>query len=181
MIKELAEKEPLAIPHIQELSPHSSQYIVPYNQKMSKRYGLILYTIYNRPGAQEEADNMEQSLCTAGFHVEKAEWKDTYILNSLLERIARDCSLLVLCLMSHGIRGVLHGVSWSIPINDILDYTSRYIPESSPKVRKHTKILEEKIFGVFGKIQINADTTQASQVSLYNKLLIYIIIFFQFL
>ena len=148
MIKELAEREPLTIPNIQELSPHSSQFILPYNQKISKRYGLILYTTYNRPGAQEEADNMEQSLHTAGFDVEKTEWKDTYILNSSLEQIARDCSLLVMCLMSHGSRGVLHGGDSHgiIRIYDVLQHLSQLIAEFIPMVRKHTKIFRRKWF-----------------------------------
>ena len=66
--------------------------------------------------------------------------------------------------MSHGIRGVLHGgdshcISWYIPINDILHITSRYIPKSTPKVRKHTNFLKENSFQVFVKIQISADIT----------------------
>ena len=155
MINELAEKERLTIDHIKELSPHSSQYIVPYNQKMSKRYGLILYTTYNRPGAQTEADNMEQSLLTAGFDVEKMEWKAAWELHNklrnTLQRIACDCSLLVLCLMSHESIGALHGgdrdgISLPIPINDVLHYPSQLIAEFIPMVRKHTKFLEENSF-----------------------------------
>ena len=165
MINELAEKEPLTISHIEELSPHSSQYIVPYNQKRSKRYGLILYTTYNRPGAQDEADNMEQSLHTAGFCVEKIEWNDAWELHSKLDstlrQIACDCSLLVLCLMSHGSRGVLHGGDNPdiIRIYDVLQHLSQLIAEFIPMVRKHTKSLEENGFQVFRKIQIDADTT----------------------
>ena len=152
MINELAEKEPLTVDHIKELSPHSSQYIVPYNQKRSKRYGLILYTTYNRPGAQDEADNMERSLHTAGFCVEKIEWNDAWELHSkldsTLQQIACDCSLLVLCLMSHGSRGVLHGGDSHgiIRIYDVLQHLSQLIAEFIPMVRKHTKIFRRKWF-----------------------------------
>ena len=89
LINELAEKEPLTISHIEELSPHSSQYIIPYNQKRSKRYGLIIYSTHNRPGAQEEADNMERSLLTAGFDVKKMECKTALELIAKLESTLR--------------------------------------------------------------------------------------------
>ena len=122
----IIKSESLTADQIQQLSPHSSQYIIPHNQKKCKRYGLILYSSEGRQGAYAEADNLEQVLMTSGCDVIKMEWNGTTELqcmtDSVLCRIAADCSLLIVCLMSHGCRGVLRGSDGEdIPVNNILN------------------------------------------------------------
>ena len=107
----IIETESLTTEQIQQLSPHSSQYIIPYNKKKSKRYGVIFFRSEGRLGAAAEADDLEQSLLVTGCDVIKMEWsKATELHNmkeSALSRIVADCSLLIVCLMSHGSRGAL--------------------------------------------------------------------------
>ena len=109
-IQRITETESLTTEQIQELSPHSSQYIIPYKQKKSKRYGLILFRSEGRQGAVAEADNLEQALLSTGCDVIKMEWSEATELHNMIEsalsRIVADCSLLIVCLMSHGSSGV---------------------------------------------------------------------------
>ena len=60
----------------------------------------------DRSGEAAEADNMEQALEEAGCDVTKMEWKDDAELGSMIDsaliRMMSDCSLLIVCLLSHG-------------------------------------------------------------------------------
>ena len=98
---------------IKELSPYSSHYIIPHNQKKARRHGLILYNSADRSGAEVEAQNLKQALETAGNEVIKMEWSSANELHSMIESavggILDKCSLLVVCLMAHGSRGVIQG------------------------------------------------------------------------
>ena len=70
------------------------------------------------------------------------------MIDSAMERIVGDCSLLIVCLMSHGSRGVLKGQGGEeIAVNDILHQFTYTLPESVPLVRELTR------FGTF--IHIN--------------------------
>ena len=138
-IQRITETESLTTEQIQQLSPHSSQYIIPYKQKKSKRYGVILFRSEGRRGAVAEADNLEQALLIAGCDVIKMEWSEAVELHNMIEsalsRIVTDCSLLIVCLMSHGSRGALadsHGQS--IPVNHILHQFSFSLPQEIPLV-----------------------------------------------
>lgn len=71
--KTFVESLPLNVEQIKTLSPVSSYYIIPYNQKRSRRYGLVLFNSVDRSGAAAEADNMEQALEEAGCDVTKME------------------------------------------------------------------------------------------------------------
>ena len=66
-ILDIVEQEPLNVSHIKKLSPHSNRYIIPCNQSNCKMHSLILYNTENRPGADEEAKKLEDSLGHAGF------------------------------------------------------------------------------------------------------------------
>ena len=128
---------------MEELSPYSSQYVIPYNQLKSKRYGLILYNSRDRRGADEEAENMEHALETAGCDVIKLQWSNTSELGSMidssLEVIVGDCSLLIVAMMTHGYIGALRGCENSeIPINDILFQLRHTLPNQLPVVSNLT-------------------------------------------
>ena len=136
----ITETESLTVDQIQVLSPLSTQYIIPYKQEKSKRYGLILFRSENRSGAAAEADDLEQALEAAGCKVMKMEWYEARelqgMIDSAMDRIVGDCSLLIVCLMSHGSRGVLKGQGGEeIAVNDILHQFTYTLPESVPLVR----------------------------------------------
>ena len=139
-IEHIIEEEPLSAGHIEELSPYSAQYVIPHNQTRMKRYGLILYNKQHRNGAEEEADNFKQALEVAGCHVTKLEWTSTAELGSMidssLEGIVGDCSLLIVAVMTHGYRGALRGSENSdIPINHILFQLQLTLLKHTPLVR----------------------------------------------
>ena len=138
-IQRITETESLTTEQIQQLSPHSSQYIIPYKQKKGKRYGVILFRSEGRQGAVAEADDLEQALQATGCDVIKMEWSEAAELHIMIEsarsRIVADCSLLIVCLMSHGSRGALadsHGKR--IPVNDILHQFSVLLAQETPLV-----------------------------------------------
>ena len=138
-IQRITETESLTTEQIQQLSPRSSQYIIPYNQKKSKRYGVILFSSEDRHGAVAEADDLEQALLTTGCDVIKMEWSEAAELHNMIEsalnRIFANSSLLIVCLMSHGSRGALadcHGKR--IPVNDILHQFSLLLAQETPLV-----------------------------------------------
>ena len=138
-ICEIIEHEPLNQGQIEELSPYSSQYVIPHNQTKTKRYGLILYNSEDRHGADEEADNFKQALETAGCDVIKLQWSNTSELGSMIDssltRIVGDCSLLIVAVMTHGYRGALRGSTGSeIPINDLLYHFNQELPQHLPMV-----------------------------------------------
>ena len=140
-IEHIIEEEPLSAGHIEELSPYSAQYVIPHNQTRMKRYGLILYNKQHRHGAEEEADNFKQALETAGCDVTKLEWTHAAELGSMidssLEGIVGDCSLLIVAVMTHGYRGALRGSGSSeIPINNILFQLQYTLPKHTPLVRE---------------------------------------------
>ena len=103
--------EPLTIDQIETLSPHSSQYVIPCNQRKFRMYALILYTTVQRLGGQKEAKYMylEDALKMAGFEVITLEWYSTDHLATLFEYILRpivdNCSLLMVCMLSDDHRG----------------------------------------------------------------------------
>ena len=100
---------------------------------------MILFRSEGRQGAVAEADDLEQALLTTGCDVIKMEWSEAAELHNMIEsalsRIVADCSLLIVCLMSHGSRGALadcHGKR--IPVNDILHQFSISLPQEIPLV-----------------------------------------------
>ena len=107
--------------------------------------GLILYNKVNRPGAEEEADYMKESLTAAGFRdINRLQWTECDELHSMIDshldvilqqqQEDRNCSLLMLCLMSNGGRGSLECRGRRIPINDILHKLKYRLPDYLPLV-----------------------------------------------
>lgn len=139
MIEHIDEEEPLSMDQIEMLSPHSSQCVIPYNQQRFKRYGLILFSSAGRPGASEEADDLTKALEATGFDVIKTEWSEAgelqRIIDSAMESMVDDCSLMLVCLMSHGSRGSLRSLDREeVPVNNILHQLSYHLPKSVPMV-----------------------------------------------
>ena len=67
------------------------------------------------------------------------EWSDAIEIHSMIEsalsRIAGDCSLLIVCLMSHGSRGAIVGSKGErIPVNNILHQFTLMLPQEIPLV-----------------------------------------------
>ena len=60
------------------------------------------------------------------------------MIESVLNGIVADCSLLIVCLMSHGSRGVITGSNGkAIPVNKILNaFVGNLMPKELPLVRK---------------------------------------------
>lgn len=137
LIQRLVEREPLTMKQIQQLTPLTPTVIIPYNQKNCKRYGLILFSSDDRPGAEDEADNLNQGLKSLGCQIRKHDISRidlTTTLEDTLRDIADDCALLVVCLMSHGGRGALEVDGQQIAISAILQQITYHLPESTPVV-----------------------------------------------
>ena len=120
---------------------------------MCRRYAIILYSKEERPGAVEEAEDMQQSLEAVGFQVIMYEWSDTneiiHQLRDILPRIMANCSLLTVCTMSHGYRGVLTDRQGNkLPINRIFNILSTSLPSYIPLVSTIT-IRVYLMFGLF--------------------------------
>ena len=133
------ETESLDVMQIQELSLHSNLYIIPHKQGKSKRYGLIFFSSEGRQGARAEAEDVQQALEASGCYVEKMDWGGAielqHMIDDALSRISSDCSVLIVCIMSHGRRGVLEGGNGNeIPINDILNQFTQTLPANLPLV-----------------------------------------------
>lgn len=121
-----------------------TEYIDPaesVQKSVSQKYGLILYNPSDREGANIEFDSLKKALESAGCHVFKSTWKNTFELENCLEtalkRISADCSLLFVCLMAHGTMGKLKGNGGSeVSINQILCQITTRISCSVPVVSR---------------------------------------------
>lgn len=121
--------EPLSSAQIKILSGCSSQYIVPANQAKSKMYAFICFTTSGREGALGEASYLHQALQRVGFTTLKLQWskfEDLRIyLGRRMEEIGSNCSLLFICVMSHGAKGVVCGEDGQYgAVNDIIEMMS---------------------------------------------------------
>ena len=105
-----------------------------------KNFGLILYNPSDREGAVEEADNLQSGLQAVGCQVFREEWTTKRELSTLIDkgvRKAAGCSLLVVCIMSHGTAGTLRceeGETRDIVINDVIQKLRGKQSELTPLV-----------------------------------------------
>ena len=139
MLEDISKNEPLNAEHIQLAFHQSSRYLIPYNQSKSKQYGLIFFNTCNRPGAKQEADDLQEALEIAGSTVIKRNWKDPHDLQAMMDEalsgILSECSLLTVFLLSHGYMGALVGDNnHEIPVNHILHHLSDTVPKYVPMV-----------------------------------------------
>ena len=153
---ELVEQHPLNREQIKKLSPHSSRYIIPYNQVNSRRLAVIFYSSVQRQGAAEEAGRLEESLHTAGCEVSNLEWSDAELHNLIengLNGRANDCLLLIVCIMAHGSLGEIKGSSGEgIPVNEILHQLNFNLPKDVPMVSKIILLKSKAITQTFEDI-----------------------------
>ena len=129
----------MSIEQIGVLSPHSVKYVIPYNQKKSRRYGLIIFNSHNRPNAAKEASYLKRSLKIAEFKVKKRRWSHSKALYEEIEEalthLAADCSLLFVCIMAHGSRGELVDSNGApIAINNVLHHLTIRLSMTLPVV-----------------------------------------------
>lgn len=141
MINRMVQHEPLSVKNIKKLSPHSNFYIIPHNQRQARTLALILYTRDCRDGATEEAHRLEMALRSTGCHIiNSIEWYTvedlgTMIYKYLKTEILASCSLLTICMMSHGTFGTITGCDQKqIAINDILHQITQILPPHLPLV-----------------------------------------------
>ena len=109
-ILDMLEHEPLTADEMKQLSPHTKRYPIPHNQALTKQYALILYNPVQR----------------ARFEVIKCEWSITPDMRKEMEKRLKEvkdkCSLITVCIMSHGYRGNIVGETGeNLPINVVLD------------------------------------------------------------
>ena len=103
------------------------------------KYGLILYNPSDRDGAVEEADNLQSGLQAVGCHIFRKEWTTKVQLYKCIAdglRAAEGCSVLIVCVMSHGTAGTLRSEDGDgcVIINDIIHRFQREIPDFTPLV-----------------------------------------------
>ena len=98
-----------------------------------------MYNPSSRDGAVEEADNLKSGLEAVGCQVIREQWRTKVQLSKLIDeglRSAVGCSLLMVCIMSHGHAGKLKCEDGDgfIVINDVLFQFSRKLPKNLPLV-----------------------------------------------
>ena len=126
-VENIIEEEPLSLSQVQELFPHySGRYIIPHAQQHCKMHAIILYNATNRPGAENEAKNLDDALKAAGYGERTGlQWTKASELHNMIEScvdaVVNTCSLLMVCLMSHGSIGSLEaGGGNRTQVNSIL-------------------------------------------------------------
>ena len=140
LVQNLTGKYPLSLKQVVQLSQNSSHYVVPYKSSRSRHFGLILCNISDREGANEEANNIKIALESIGCEVIKIEWSAAHELGAKMDSILdsgilRNCSLLTVCMMTHGYRGVFSGSHGTeVPVNDVLNQLSVSLPDYLPLV-----------------------------------------------
>lgn len=105
---------------VERLYPHTSSYFIPRGQKKAKMIAILCYNKFEqetsnqspRDGAEEEAGYMTRGLRDCGFTVRTplVDWTFEELLQAvgqLIDSVKDECSVLVLCLMSHGEKGIL--------------------------------------------------------------------------
>ena len=98
---------------------------------------MILYNPSDRDGAVEEADNLQSGLQAVGCQVFREEWTTKRELSTLIDKgvkKAAGCSLLVVCIMSHGTAGTLKFQDGYIVFNDVLLEFTRKVAKDVPMV-----------------------------------------------
>ena len=103
-------------------------------------HALILYNTTNRPGAENEATNLDDALRAAGFTERTGlQWTEASELHNMIEScldaVVNTCSLLMVCLMSHGSIGSLEaGGGNRTQVNSILHQLKQKLPPKIPLV-----------------------------------------------
>lgn len=119
------------------------RFYIPSSQDAHlQMHGIVCYNEGEREGANEEASVISKSLASVGVKMSSdiKNWS-SHILTSSLKRFCRqvnqNCSLVVVCLMSHGAEGILYGnysTEDRLEISDVFAILNTGLPEPIPKV-----------------------------------------------
>lgn len=103
---------------VKRLYNKSNTFFIPREQKKAKMYALIYYNTFDtyhqtRVNAKEESECMMVALREAGFTVFEPiiDWTNEELLLDLRQKIQgikEECSVLFVCIMSHGDKGVVY-------------------------------------------------------------------------
>ena len=136
--------KPLSTEDVKRMSLSSDKYVIPNRTNSVQRYGVVLYNPLDRPGAQDEAQLMNDSLTKAGFRSKAIQWECAHKLEGILKRelediVSKGLSILVVSIMSHGQLGLLcgknsEGKDTRIEISKLIKQIGREIPEPIPVV-----------------------------------------------
>ena len=97
---------------IARLYPHTTSYFIPRGQEKAKMFAFVCYTTFDREGARIEANVITKGLQECGFTVRGPliDWTFDELILYLREHIDEvkdQCSVIFVCLMSHGENGVI--------------------------------------------------------------------------
>lgn len=100
---------------------------------------MILYNQDGRPGADDEAEKLEQSLQAAHCETHKLKWinaSDIWnLMNKTFDTIQGNISLMILCIMSHGYKGFVTGADRSeTSLENILHKLNQKLLDNIPLV-----------------------------------------------
>ena len=143
----------------------TDSFFIPRGQKKAKMYALVYYNTFERrtplhttrAEAKEEAENMVLGLREGGFTVFEpmVDWTYEELLVHLREKIQQhkdECSVLVICIMSHGGNGVIYDKnSIKGEINGILKITEE-LPNHLPVVSCLTTAQYDHFSSLISKI-----------------------------
>lgn len=98
---------------VEKIYPHVSSYFIPRGQEKAKMYAYVCYITFDRNGAREEAGYIIRAFHESGFTVRPAliNWTFTELIDFLNQHISQDkddCSVIFICIMSHGGNGIIH-------------------------------------------------------------------------
>ena len=107
--------------------------------QINDQHALIFYNSHDRPGAENEAKELDEAFAAIGFDRMLCEWNSTHKLLSTMreavQALPSTASLVVVCVMSHGRQGGLtdrEGVQ--VPVNYILNQLRQDLPDGIPLV-----------------------------------------------
>ena len=137
---------------LKPLDPYLDRFYLK-NDGSLQMHGIVCYNerasgpnTHGRPGAEAEAKVMIESLQKNGIRLSPTlkNWTIPTFLRSLEEfciKVRRQSSLVIICVMSHGNQGNIHGlIDQRYPqliaceINEVLSIVGRHIPDEVPKV-----------------------------------------------
>ena len=120
---------------IQLLYQFDNSFFIPRGKEKAKINTFIRYNTFSRPGskhprrqgAKDEADSIIKGLQSCGFTIRMplVDWKFDRLLGYLRQHITDvkdNCSVIFICLMSHGDKGILYDADGSEgKINQVLE------------------------------------------------------------
>lgn len=121
------------------LNQYSDKYLIPLNRSNVKPQAFVYYNTHNRPGAESEAENLTSAIEYGGCVSRSVKWESVNglrkAINGDVTSVKTSCSLLIICLMSHGSLGCLHGSDDEIiTIDTILKDICEELPPDIPLV-----------------------------------------------